>query len=115
VKVKWQDLLRPQQVQPDDQTQVVVQTETIPIVFVPGIMGSRLKRKKSGEDKWVWDPDRGPIKPGLGMLWRYGLFTTAAGKQKDILAEQLDGSYLLMDEDDANGAKAQTKEGRKSV
>ena len=67
--MKWQDLLRPLQMQPDEQTQVVIQTETIPIVFVPGIMGSRLKRNEGGKDRWVWDPDR-----EKGMLWRYGLF-----------------------------------------
>src|SRR5438045_2488436 len=110
VKVKWQDLLRPLQMQPDEQTQVVVQTETIPIVFVPGIMGSRLKRNEGGKDKWVWDPDR-----EKGMLWRYGLFVTAGGKQKDVLGDQLDGSDLLVDETDADYAEVHAKEVKDAV
>ena len=110
VKVKWQDLLHPLQVQPDEQTQVVIQTETIPILFVPGIMGSRLKRRQNGKDEWVWDPDR-----KVKMLTRYGLFVTAAGKQEKILGDKLDGSDLLVEETDADYAEHHAKDVKERV
>jgi hypothetical protein len=97
--VKWQDLVRPQQVQVDEQTQVLVQMETIPIVFVPGIMGSRLRRKKD----WIWDPDN-------WQMASYAFYLNAASKQAKILGRNLDGSDLLVDETDAGYAKDHAEE-----
>lgn len=57
IKIKWQALWKPI---PGLTTTVSanlieVEREVVPIVFVPGIMGSRLKNKKTGRP--VWDPD----------------------------------------------------------
>lgn len=49
-------------VQADEPTTVRIRREVIPVVFVPGIMGSRMKRTRSG-------PDEAPKARDVGLAW----------------------------------------------
>lgn len=93
-KLEWRALLEKlSDIEVGKPLDVEVQKETIPIVFVPGIMGSRLK--KGGEK--VWDPDA-----KLFMLWNYGLVTVTAAKKKQLLVgDDFDPATLTPLEDDA--------------
>lgn len=74
--------------------------ETIPIVFVPGIMGTRLKNS-SGEK--VWDPD-----DKLFMLKKFGLaWVDAKDKKATIVGEKFDEDFLQPFLDDAKHNKKQ--------
>lgn len=76
-KLEWTALLEKlSDIEVGKPLDVSVQKETIPIVFVPGIMGSRLK--KGG--KKIWDPD-----DKLFMLWNYGMVWVNAAKKKAAL------------------------------
>jgi hypothetical protein len=91
--MEWKDLLRPIRVEPGQPLQVVVQRETIPIVFVPGIMGSRLK--KNG--KKVWDPDARGF-----MFWKYGMASVdAADKKAALIGDDFAPGDLVPHDDDA--------------
>src|SRR5690348_5941469 len=54
---------------------IEVQQEIVPIIFVPGIMGSRL-RDENGRK--VWDPDS-----KIFMLGKFGAFWQSAKSRKD--------------------------------
>jgi hypothetical protein len=54
IYVKWEDRESGMQFMTDQDIQVRVARAAIPLVFVPGIMGSRLKQKNGSR---VWDPD----------------------------------------------------------
>jgi len=66
----------------------------IPVIFVPGVMGTRLKNT-DGEK--VWDPDDLSF-----MLFEYGLWTIdpAAKKEKVVGGAEYDPDFLLPDDDD---------------
>lgn len=66
----------------------------IPVIFVPGVMGTRLKNT-DGEK--VWDPDDLSF-----MLFEYGLWTIdpAAKKEKVVGGTEYDPDFLVPDEDD---------------
>ena len=72
IDIGWQDLFKPilgLKTAPENDpliNQIAIRKETLPIILVPGIMGSRLKRA-SGGDK-AWDPDANWF-----MLSRFGL------------------------------------------
>ena len=73
----------------------MVKIEYVPIIFVPGIMGTRLKNQHN--DK-VWDPDA-----PMWMLWNFGLVTTtAADKKKMLIGDQFDADFVQPYEDDAD-------------
>jgi hypothetical protein len=61
----------------DMQNRVRIDREIIPVILVPGIMGSRLKDTNGVT---VWDPDSHGF-----MLKNYGLFTRTAKKKKRML------------------------------
>jgi len=83
-KLTWSELLKKlTDIEVGKPLDVEVQKETIPIVFVPGIMGSRLKRAADG--KKVWDPD-----DKLFMLWNYGMATVDAADKKAALIGEAD-------------------------
>jgi pimeloyl-ACP methyl ester carboxylesterase len=63
-RIDWEALGGEQPLTPGAENRVTVQRETIPILFVPGIMGSRLR----GPQRMLWDPDD-PIRFALD----YGL------------------------------------------
>jgi len=92
-KLKWPDLFKPIEGLGPGEHSLDVEKEVVPIVFVPGIMGSRLKNNK-GEK--VWDPDA-PI----FMLRKYGLlWDTAAKKKKLIVGDTFDEAFLVPYADD---------------
>lgn len=62
--LKWEQLLSPINLPNTHHLDVSVTPEVIPIVFIPGIMGSKLKCTQT--DTHVWDPDN-----ALMMFWRY--------------------------------------------
>jgi pimeloyl-ACP methyl ester carboxylesterase len=95
LEVQWPDLFKGiKGLQQGARNKISVKTENIPIIFVPGIMGTRLKNER-GEK--VWDPDA----KGW-MLWNYGLVTTGpADKKKMLVGTQFKETFLEPYEDDA--------------
>lgn len=94
IDVDWPDLFKPiASVKPNQLNRVRVNREIIPIIFVPGIMGSRLKNK-SGQV--VWDPDR----EIMCMLRKYGGFwNTPAQRKRMLIGETFQPEYLEVDAD----------------
>lgn len=77
----------------ESQNRLVIEREVLPIIFVPGIMGSRLGR--SQQDK-VWDPDSGWF-----MLTNYGRRKTDAELKKEMLVgSEFEQTYLQVLNDD---------------
>jgi len=73
--------------QTEDQNRLVIEREVLPIIFVPGIMGSRLGR--SQQDK-VWDPDSGWF-----MFTTYGRRkTNAEWKKAQMIGSEFNQYYL---------------------
>lgn len=93
-KLEWSALLKKlTDIEVGTPLDVQVQKETIPIVFVPGIMGSRLKR---GNDK-IWDPDSRGF-----MFFKYGMVgVDAADKKEAIVGKEFDPEDLKPFENDA--------------
>lgn len=94
----WWELKQPiTDVKPGEEYRLKVKREAIPIVFLPGIMGSRLRQKSGGEK--VWDPDS-----ALFMLFTYGLPIQRGGKKKQLLVgdsyDEDQPDYLEVFEDD---------------
>jgi len=76
----------------------VIVREVVPIIFVPGIMGSRLKNR---DNKKAWDPDAEGF-----MFWKFGTFKTSpAEKKQRVIGEKFDPNYLKVLEDDAEQLK----------
>ncbi|MBP9014814.1 MAG: hypothetical protein KBG22_14525, partial [Smithella sp.] len=76
------------------QNRIVIERDVLPIIFIPGIMGSRLKNN-AGEK--VWDPDK-----KVFMLWNYGGFwVDAADKKQRVIGKQFSPEYLEVMQDDA--------------
>ncbi len=94
IEIDWQDLFKPipgLTTGTDDEplvNEIVIKPEIIPIIFVPGIMGSRLKY--SGGNKRAWDPD------GAGfMVLKYGFGSTPKKRKKRLIGKQShDPNYL---------------------
>jgi hypothetical protein len=97
-KLTWSELLKKlTDIEVGKPLDVEVQKETIPIVFVPGIMGSRLKK----DGKRVWDPD-----DKFFMFRKYGtVFTGAASKKAALIGDEFDPAALQPIEDDLKQAK----------
>ena len=89
VYVSWTDWARGQKFLIDQHTQLRVERAAIPIIFVPGIMGSRLKRVGGAR---AWDPDDLPF-----ML---GNFFRVSGAQRE---ELLTMHPLEVNKDEAGG------------
>ncbi len=77
VYVSWMDWARGQQFLIDQHTQLRVERAALPIVFVPGIMGSRLKKVGGGR---AWDPDDLP--------WTLHNFYNATPTEREALLTQ---------------------------
>ena len=97
IDIDWPDLLKPI---PIGKTGIFhrlrINREIIPIIFVPGIMGSRLKNSKTGES--VWDPD----KEIMCMLRKYGGFwNTPAQRKRMLIGNRFNPDYLEVNERDA--------------
>lgn len=79
INVKWQQLFgKIEGLRTDTQNRISVDREIIPIIFVPGIMGSRLRRRKDKEK--IWDPDA-----RLFMVRKYGWITVSAAERKALV------------------------------
>lgn len=99
IKIKWQDLFKDI---PGLKTEVMtnkveIEREVIPIIFVPGIMGSRLKDNKG---KKVWDPD-------AKVSFMLPTFATAGPFEKKyiVIGRQFDPERLQVHNDDADHNK----------
>lgn len=94
IDIDWSDLFRPILTPKTNFfNRIRVRREVIPIIFVPGIMGSRLKHGK----KIVWDPDR----PFKVMMKEYGGRWNSPAKRKELLiGKQFASNYLQVSEDD---------------
>ena len=93
----------------DEPNVVEIEREVIPVIFVPGIMGSRLKRTRTGPDggarRIVWDPDR--------RAYQWALARASYTTIRDwMVGERFDPEYLsvigrtpdgAVDEDDRDG------------
>jgi len=77
---------------------IEVQQEIVPIIFVPGIMGSRLRDRNGNK---VWDPDS-----KIFMLGKFGAFWQSAKKRKDkLVGSAFKSEYLSVIEDDPSHNK----------
>lgn len=81
----------------DVEHEVVVQREAIPIIFVPGIMGTRLRRAGTngqgtagGLPNLRWDPTP-------GFLYSNFSGTSPAHRKRMLLGEQFDANFLEPD------------------
>lgn len=93
---EWKDLVKGLDLEPGKPAGFVVRREAIPIIFVPGIMGSRLKLA-TGEK--VWDPDA-----KFWMLRNYGMIWVDAADKKEALigSEEFDPDRMVPLLDDAD-------------
>src|SRR5438046_7258926 len=90
IKVKWPQLFKPiQGLKADVLNKIVIEREVVPIIFIPGIMGTRLKNPTG---KKVWDPD------DVGfMVKHYGLVKSQAPQRKALLiGKSFDLDYLAV-------------------
>lgn len=79
INIKWQQLFGEiDGLETDVQNRICIETEVIPIILVPGLMGSRLRRCV-GKTK-IWDPD-----DTLFMANKYGKSSATAAKRKALL------------------------------
>ncbi|MDD2335675.1 MAG: alpha/beta hydrolase [Geobacteraceae bacterium] len=94
IDIDWPDLFRPILTSKTNFfNRIRVRREVIPIIFVPGAMGSRLKRGS----EVVWDPD-----DRVGMFNRYGRKKCTPAKRKEFLiGPQFNPEWLQVSEDDA--------------
>lgn len=96
IDIDWPDLFKPiLTAKTGFFNRIRVNREIIPIIFVPGIMGSRLKNKGTGEN--VWDPDRDI----MIMLRKYGGFwNTPAQRKKMLIGKTFNPNHLDVNEND---------------
>src|SRR4051794_34364119 len=82
-EIDWKGLAKPLELGTGQHHKLTLKRETIPIIFLPGIMGTCLRRT-DGEP--IWDPNS----PITFMLWNYGFFwTNARDKQEKLLGKKL--------------------------
>lgn len=78
VEIQWPDFFgQIKGLKQGARNKVAVKQEFVPIIFVPGIMGTRLKN--SSNEK-VWDPD-----DGIFMFKKFGLVWRGADDKKEML------------------------------
>lgn len=96
IAVMWHEIFKPiTGLNSDIRNIVEVEREVIPIVFVPGIMGSRLKLSTGG---MAWDPDSRGF-----MVNNYGRRRATAKKRKMLLVgNRFDSSRLQVCDGNSN-------------
>lgn len=77
-----------EELETESQNRLVIEREILPIIFVPGIMGSRLGNPKGVT---AWDPDNSYF-----MLKKYGLLVaaTAKSRKKLVVGSEFKQEYL---------------------
>ena len=92
--VRWYQLDKPvDKLDTDLEHEVVVQREAIPLLVVPGIMGSRLRQAATGEV--VWDPPDG-MGSSIGALFSY-LGAGAVERKRQLIGPDFNEGYLTVD------------------
>jgi pimeloyl-ACP methyl ester carboxylesterase len=104
IDIKWPELFKPiVGLKTNVSNRITIEREVIPIIFVPGIMGSRLQNSTG---KKVWDPDDNSF-----MLRNYGKYNVTAGKRKALLiGDQFEPKYLQASNNDSEHNKKFTNE-----
>lgn len=100
IEKKWQEVFKTiAGAKTDIQNHVILEREVIPIIFVPGIMGSRLSRSDGSR---AWDPDSSGF-----MLWDYGMPSTTAKKKRKLLIgpNNFNPGFLQVIENDSKQVK----------
>lgn len=103
IDIDWPDLFLPiMTAKTNFFNRIRVRREIVPIVFVPGTMGSRLKRYGSKKRKLevVWDPS-----DSIFMGIKYGLSCPPAIRKNLLIGDRFDPNYLQVSEDDAKHNK----------
>lgn len=78
IEIEWKELFKPiKGLKVDQINEISIKREVIPIIFVPGIMGSRLQ---TDDGQKVWDPD-----DITWMFLKYGIYWADAKKKKEAL------------------------------
>ena len=96
ININWYELFNPiPGFKTNEQNRLCIRREIVPVIFVPGIMGSRLVIAQGGkkESKKAWDPDA-----KVFMLNRFGRFAVTALERKALLVgDKFDRDYLEVD------------------
>ena len=96
IKIRARDLKNTiEGLETERQNRIVIERDVLPIIFIPGIMGSRLK---NNEGDMIWDPDNNWF-----MLKNYGLLwmATAKSRKELVIGKQFSPEYLEILQDDA--------------
>ena len=92
--VRWYQLDKPvDKLDTDVEHEVTVQREAIPLLVVPGIMGSRLRQTATGEV--AWDPPDG-VGTTISALFSY-LGADAAERKRRMIGPDFNEGYLTVD------------------
>jgi pimeloyl-ACP methyl ester carboxylesterase len=94
IDIHWTEIFNPiSGLKTDVFNLIRIDREVIPIIFVPGIMGSRLKNKSENK---VWDPD------DTGFMFKnYGKYNVTASMRKSlVIGKQFGSDYLQVSNDD---------------
>jgi hypothetical protein len=97
LEIDWRDLEKPIGKPSGKSYKIIIKREPIPIIVLPGIMGTRLRQSGAQSEK-VWDPDSKRF-----MLTTFGhKWATAFKKQRTILGPRglFDARFAKVDEDD---------------
>jgi len=95
--IRWYELDRPvESLETGLQHEVVIQREAIPLILVPGIMGSRLRQAATG--RVVWDPPDG-IWSSLGAAWDWG-HADEVERHRRLIGEDFNEGFLEVDRRD---------------
>ncbi|MFY9270511.1 MAG: hypothetical protein WAO55_12285, partial [Candidatus Manganitrophaceae bacterium] len=79
INVHWSKIFSPiPGFKTDHQNNLFIEREMIPVIFVPGTMGSRLRNRATQEK--VWDPDYNKF-----MFSSYGAFNVTPAMRKALL------------------------------
>lgn len=94
IPIKWEQVFETVEgLKPDQINRIEIEREVVPLILVPGIMGSRLKNTKTG--KMAWDPDDKML-----MVKQFGLRQfDAAGRKAILVGKTFRGNYLQVDRD----------------
>ncbi|EYF08094.1 esterase/lipase family protein [Chondromyces apiculatus] len=101
-KVRWYQLDKPvDNLATAVEHEVMVQREAIPLILVPGIMGSRLRQAATGQV--VWDPPDGTWST-LGAAWDWGT-SGAVERHRRLIGPDFNPGFLTVDSHSADKLK----------